>query len=40
MGIINNNAYITPQGDSITGTYISISDSQLTINKNISGMHI
>jgi hypothetical protein len=39
MGIINNNAYTTPQGDSITGTYISISDSQLTINRNISGTY-
>jgi len=39
MGIINNDAYTTPQGDSITGTYISISDSHLTINKNISGTY-
>jgi len=39
MGIINNDVYTTPQGDSITGTYISISDSQLSINRNISGTY-
>jgi len=34
MGIINNDAYTTPQGDSVTGTYISISTGNLSVGKN------
>jgi len=35
MGIINNNAYITPHGDSVTGTYLSISTGNISVAKNI-----
>ena len=35
MGIINNNAYTTPHGDSVTGTYLSISTGNLSVRKNI-----
>jgi len=34
MGIINNDVYITPHGDSVTGTYISISTGNISVRKN------
>ena len=34
MGLINNDAYITPHGDSVTGTYMSISTGNISVAKN------
>ena len=39
MGIINNNAYTTPHGDSVTGTYISISTGNISVKKNTLGTY-
>ena len=34
MGIINNASYTTPQGDTVTGTYIAISKNPIHIQRD------